>query len=107
MNLASLAEYLVAFLLLAGGFFALVGAIGLTRLSSFDRRLHGPTKASTLGVGGILLASMLFHLIDTGGISLRDLLITLFLFITAPISALMMMRAHLAHRSDRPRPPEL
>jgi multicomponent K+:H+ antiporter subunit G len=106
MNLPDLAEYLIAFLLLAGGFFALVGALGLSRLSSFEKRLHGPTKASTLGVGGILLGSMLFHWLGTEVVSLRALLITLFLFITAPISALMMMRAHLAHRSDRPRPPE-
>jgi multicomponent K+:H+ antiporter subunit G len=37
--------------------FALVGAIGLLRFPDFYMRLHAPTKATTLGVGGVLLAS--------------------------------------------------
>ncbi len=100
MNIAL--EYLVAALLLIGGFFALVGSYGLFKLGSFEKRLHGPTKATTLGVGGVLIASMLFHIFWSEAFSLRELLITLFLFITAPVSALMMMRAHLARRGQRP-----
>ena len=42
-----IAEYLVAALLLLGGAFTLVGAIGLARLPDFFTRLHGPTKATT------------------------------------------------------------
>lgn len=103
MNVAL--EYLVAALLLIGGFFALVGSYGLFKLGSFEKRLHGPTKATTLGVGGVLIASMLFHILWSEAFSLRELLITLFLFITAPVSALMMMRAHLARRGRRPLAP--
>ena len=51
-------DALVAFLLVAGAFFAFVGSLGLAKLSSFEKRLHGPTKAATLGVGGVLLASI-------------------------------------------------
>lgn len=102
MSIDSVLQYLVAALLLAGGFFALVGSWGLFKLGSFEKRLHGPTKASTLGVGGVLIASMLFHLFWSEAFSLRELLITLFLFITAPVSALMMMRAHLVRRGQRP-----
>ena len=50
-------EALVALFLLLGSVFALVGAIGLYRLPDFFMRLHGPTKATTLGVGGMVIAS--------------------------------------------------
>lgn len=56
--LASLLVWLLSLLLLAGSFFMLAGAIGLVRFPDFYMRLHAPTKASTLGVGSILLASM-------------------------------------------------
>ena len=53
-------ELLICACLILGSLFALVGAIGLYRLPDFFTRLHGPTKATTLGVGGTLIASMLF-----------------------------------------------
>jgi multicomponent K+:H+ antiporter subunit G len=90
------ADALVAFLLIAGAFFVLVGSIGLVKLSEFFRRLHGPTKSSTLGVGCILIASMAIHLATGGGLGLRAVLITAFLFITAPISAHLMAKAALS-----------
>lgn len=108
MNMLMLfTEYLVVFLLLVGGLFSLVGSFGLAKLSDFYKRLHGPTKATTLGVGGILLASMLLHLIRGEDTNLRELLITIFLFLTAPVSAHMMAKAALAlHPSDRPQRPD-
>ena len=51
-------EIVLALLLAIGSFFILVGAFSLLKLSSFFKRLHGPTKASTLGVGCVLLASV-------------------------------------------------
>ena len=80
-------------LLLVGSFFILVGAIGLVRLPDVFMRLHAPTKATTLGVGGMLLASMAWSLAATP--SLKELLITLFLFVTAPVSAHLLARAAL------------
>jgi len=98
-------EYLVGFLLLSGGFFALVGALGLAKLSDVFLRLHGPTKASTLGVGGVLLATMLWQAMQ-GEPGFRELLITLFLFLTAPVSAHMMAKAALSLDDTlRPDPP--
>ena len=98
-------DYLVAFLLLSGGAFALVGSFGLAKLGDTFKRLHGPTKASTLGVGGVLLGSMLWHAMD-GAPGLRELLITLFLFLTAPVSAYMVARAVLSRDpSLKPPPP--
>lgn len=90
-----LIELLVSLFLLIGAVFALVGSIGLVRLPDFFTRLHGPTKATTLGVGGMLIASMLYFSARSEGLSLHELLITLFLFMTAPVSAHLMAKAAL------------
>lgn len=90
-------EWAVAFFLLLGGSFVLIGSIGLTRMPDFFMRLHGPTKATTLGMGGILLGSIFFFSLS-GGISVHELLITIFLLITAPISAHMLIKTALHHK---------
>ncbi|WP_028631007.1 Na+/H+ antiporter subunit G [Metapseudomonas resinovorans] len=87
------AEILVSALLLLGSAFVLIGAFGLYRLPDFFMRLHGPTKATTLGVGGVVVASLVFFSADTDGLSLHELLISLFLFISAPVSAYMLAKA--------------
>jgi multicomponent K+:H+ antiporter subunit G len=87
-------EVAISFFLAAGGLFALAGAIGLARLPDFFMRLHAPTKATTLGVGGALVASMLYF-IGSGRPVVHELLIALFLFLTAPVSALMLANAAL------------
>ena len=94
MNLHPIVEWLAAGLLLGSAFFLLVGALGLAKLPDFYMRLHAPTKASTLGVGGILLASILLHAAQ-GQVGLVELLITLFVFVTAPVSANLMAQAAL------------
>jgi multicomponent K+:H+ antiporter subunit G len=97
----------IAAMLLVGGVFALVGAIGMLRFSDFYMRLHAPTKATTLGVGGVLVASLAANW-SQGNYGLHELLITLFLFITAPVSANLMAKAalHLRAPSKAPVPPE-
>ena len=91
-----LLEAAASLLLLVGAFFTLVGSIGLVRLPDFFMRLHAPTKATTLGVGGVLLASMAYSLRDS--LLLHELLITLFLFVTAPVSAHLLTQAALRLR---------
>ena len=93
------------FLLAAGCFFVLLGSLALVKLSSFFHRVHGPTKASTLGVGCILLASILYHATHGVGLQPRELLITVFLFLTAPVAAHMMSRAALSLMEGRPEHP--
>ncbi|ALJ29613.1 MULTISPECIES: Na+/H+ antiporter subunit G [Stenotrophomonas] len=89
-------QILLSLLLLAGCFFILVGALGLVRLSDFFKRLHAPTKASTLGVGCVLVCSVAYHIFLGEDPQPRELLITVFLFITAPVSAHMMAKAALS-----------
>lgn len=97
-------ENILALLILIGAFFTLVGSIGLIKLPDFYMRLHGPTKATTMGVGSILIASAIYFSQKSGSISAHEVLITLFLFITAPISAHLMAKAALhiqTHQSEQ------
>ncbi|AMY71127.1 Na+/H+ antiporter subunit G [Frigidibacter mobilis] len=91
-----IAEILVSFFLVVGGVFGLVGSFGLLKLRTTMQRLHSPTKATTLGVGGVLLASMLYFLLVGGTLSFHELLITLFLFLTAPITAHFIAKTYMA-----------
>ena len=93
-----LAEIIISALLVIGGIFGLVGSFGMIKLQDTLQRLHAPTKAATLGVGGVLLASMLYFLLIKGHLSFHELLITLFLFLTAPISGHFIAKAYMARR---------
>lgn len=99
------AEVVIALLAAIGAVFALVGSWGLAKLSNFAMRLHGPTKATTLGVGCVLIASMLWFGL-AGVPSLHELLITAFLFLTAPVSAHLLIKAAMKLDATlRPPPP--
>lgn len=97
-------DVLLTVLVLVGATFALIGSFALVRLSRFLLRLHGPTKATTLGVGCILASSALFFSVTGTGISMREILIAAFLFLTAPLSAMMLARA-AASLDDGDKPP--
>ena len=87
-------DIVIAAALVIGGLFTLVGSIGLLKLQAPMARLHAPTKASTLGVGSILLASVLFAF-ASGAPSYHELLIIAFLFMTAPVSAYFIGKVHI------------
>ncbi len=99
--MTSMLEVLISALILTGAGFTLIGSLGLLRLRDFYSRLHAPTKATTLGVGSLLIASAIFFSHQDEGMSLHEVLVTLFLFITAPVGAHLMAKAalHLRVRS--------
>ena len=106
MSAAAVAEVLVSALIVIGAGFALVGSWGLVRLPSLMERLHGPTKASTLGLGAILIASAAWFHLARGVWTTHELLVSVFLFLTAPISANMIAKVHLHRlRHDEPSEP--
>lgn len=88
-------EAIIAFFILVGSVFVIVGSFGMVKLPDLMSRLHGPSKATTLGVGGCLIASILFFSVTEGRISTQEILITFFLFLTAPVTANFMAKAHL------------
>ncbi|AMD01282.1 MULTISPECIES: Na+/H+ antiporter subunit G [Halomonas] len=95
MTFYVIAEGVIAFLLVAGGVFAFTGSLGMLQFKDFFMRLHGPTKGTTLGIGCILIASMLYFTITQRELHVQELLITLFLFITAPVTGHMLAKTGL------------
>jgi len=98
--MTSLAEIIISASLVMGGFFGLVGSYGLVKLRDSMQRLHAPTKATTLGVGGVLIASILYFHVFKDVPTYSELLIALFLFLTAPVTANFISKAYM-HRNLR------
>ena len=88
-------DILLGLLIIAGALTTFIGSLGLLRLPDFYSRLNGPTKATTMGVGCLLIASAFYFSTDGQSMSLHELLVTLFLFITAPASAHLISKAAL------------
>jgi len=99
----TIGTYATAICLLIGAAFALVGAIGLLKFNDGMTRLHAPTKVGTVGVGALLLASMI-HSYTIGAGSFHETLIMAFLFVTAPISANFIAKVNI-HRKSCEKPP--
>jgi len=105
MTYEIIAVYAVIFCLVVGAGFTLVGAIGLLKFNDSMTRLHAPTKVGTVGVGALLLASIIYNGVFNGG-AIQELLIMGFLFVTAPISANFIAKVNM-HRGSCDTPPEL
>lgn len=83
----------VAVLLVLGGLITVIGALGLARLQNFYQRIHGPAITITLGAGCILVASMLYFTVTQARPVIHELLISVFILMTAPVVAMLIMRA--------------
>jgi multicomponent Na+:H+ antiporter subunit G len=86
-----LTDIIAGILVLIGGFFLFVGSFGLVRLPDVYCRMHAATKATTLGLAGILIA--VFLILPTQQIGFRAILAIAFVFLTAPVGAHMIARA--------------
>lgn len=85
----------VALLVVAGSALALLGSVGLLRLRTFYERVHAPTLGSTLGIGCVLVASMLcFSVLETR-LVLHEILIAVFVTVTTPVSLMLLANAAL------------
>jgi multicomponent K+:H+ antiporter subunit G len=91
------AAILVSVFLLAGSLITMIGAIGLVRFKLFYERIHAPTLGTTFGVGGILIASIIFFTVLQSRPVLHELLITAFVFVTTPVTLMLLTRATM-HR---------
>jgi len=105
MNLEIIAIYAVVFWLVVGAVFTFVGAIGLLKFNDSMTRLHAPTKVGTMGIGSLLLASIIYNGVFGDG-AMHELLIMGFLFVTAPISANFIAKVNM-HRNACETPPKL
>lgn len=87
----------IAVFLLVGAGLALVGAIGFLRLPTFYERIHAPTLGTSWGIGGIMVASMLFFSLASSRLVVHELLIGLFVTVTTPVTLMLLARAAI-HR---------
>ncbi len=84
-------------LVVLGAMLALAGSVGLLTLNSFYERVHPPTMGTTLGTG-LILAGCVVHFSDMQQhLVLHHLLIGVFMFVTTPVTYMMLVRAAL-HR---------
>lgn len=105
------ADLAASLLLVAGGILALIGSSGLLRLPDLYARLHGPTMGNTLGLGCVLLASILVASAQAHRFVFQEVLIALFVVATSPVTAMLLMRAGMYRRradgsKKSPPPPE-
>ncbi len=78
-------------LLLVGSAFMLLAALGVYRFPDVLIRMHAVTKAATLGVV-CTLGAVAVHFAELGT-GVRAVLVIVFLFLTAPVSAYVITRA--------------
>lgn len=87
-------------LLVVGGLVTLIGSLGLVRLPDFFARMHGPSMGNTIGTGCVLLASMITSSALVGRPIVHELLITMFIVMSSPVTSMMLMSAALwRHRA--------
>lgn len=85
--------------LVAGGFFCLVGAIGLHRMPDMFTRMHATSVSDTLGVG-VLTLGMLTQTTDWT-VAVRLVIIVIVLYVTGAVASHALARAAL-HDGARP-----
>lgn len=84
-------EIIAILFLLGGAFFFFVGTTGLIRMPDVFCRMHATTKCDTLGAGLILVGLMIFN--GFSMISLKLLLILIFIWLTNPTAAHIIAKA--------------
>lgn len=96
----SVTEWILSVLLVVGALFCLTASIGINRFRDVYTRLHAAGKSSTLGTSLLLLGTFFFFLIEQHMFIGKILLTLLFIFLTAPMAALMIARS--AYRVGHP-----
>ena len=94
------ADLLASLLLVSGGVLTLIGSSGLLRLPDLFARIHGPTMGNTLGLGCVLLASILIASVQAHRFIFQEVLIALFVIATSPVTAMLLMRAGIYRRRE-------
>jgi len=84
-------DVVILMLALSSCFFFLVGTTGLIRLPDVFSRMHATTKSDTLGAGLALLALIVYKGFDP--VSLKLLVVLVFIMITNPVAAHIISKA--------------
>lgn len=90
-------ELIGAILILIGSIISMISAVGIIRFRDVYSRAHAATKTTTLAVLLTLTGVFIYFWLGEGYISVRLSLVIVFVFITAPVSGHLVLRA--AYRS--------
>ncbi|WP_029269810.1 Na+/H+ antiporter subunit G [Virgibacillus alimentarius] len=86
-------EFIGALLILIGSIISVISAIGIIRFPDVYSRSHAGTKSATLAVLLTLTGCFLYFWFTESFISVRLLLGIVFVFLTAPVSGHLIIRA--------------
>src|SRR5699024_1618895 len=86
-------EFVAASLILLGSIISVISAIGIIRFRDVYSRAHAATKTTTVAILTTLIGVFLFVWNHDGVISVRLMLWIVFVFITAPVSGHLVLRA--------------
>lgn len=91
-------DFIIIFALISGCVMQMLAAFGLLTLPGFLGRLHGASKASTLGLMCVLFAATL----DQPGLegTLKAVALLLFVFISSPLVAQAFASAYLRYNTE-------
>lgn len=86
-------ELIGAIIILFGSIISVISAIGMIRFYDVYSRAHAATKTTTLAVLITLVGAFVYVWLGEGYISVRLMLGIVFVFITAPVSGHLVLRA--------------
>ncbi|WP_445324041.1 Na+/H+ antiporter subunit G [Pseudogracilibacillus sp. ICA-222130] len=86
-------EFFAASLILLGSIISVISAIGIIRFRDVYSRAHAATKTTTVAILTTLIGVFLYVWNNDGAISVRLMLGIVFVFITAPVSGHLVLRA--------------
>lgn len=86
-------KYIGIALILIGSVTSIASAIGLLRFPDVYSRAHAATKTTTVAVLITLVGVFIYYWFGKDFISIRILLAILFVFLTAPVSGHLILRA--------------
>lgn len=86
-------ELIGAILILLGSILSIISAIGIIRFPDIYSRAHAATKTTTVAVLITLIGVFIYFFFAEGFVSIRLILGILFVFLTAPVSGHLILRA--------------
>ncbi|NLC36901.1 MAG: cation:proton antiporter [Alcaligenaceae bacterium] len=100
-DLPNWAMLAISLLLVVAGFFAFTGSLGLLRLPHFYSRIHAPTLGNTLAAFCIVVSILIMASVTEHRFVAHSLLVSFFLIITSPVTAMLLMRAAIKRELRR------
>lgn len=93
MSANEIYEFIAVLLIFIGSITSVVSAVGLIRFPDVYTRAHAATKTTTVAVLIALVGAFLYLWFTESFVSIRIILGIVFVFITAPVSGHLVLRA--------------